>query len=501
MSFERRLHPASFVFNIAGQLKELLLPGFVVIFTAGSTGGRWETWLMFLVIPYSLVALGRMLSYRYRLDESEMVVRTGFVFRNERRIPYARIQSIDAVQHLLHRLMRVVEVRIQTGAGAEPEATMRVLPLDAVQEMRERVAAQKKTAPADVGPVAPATTRHPVLVLPIRELLLAGFIDNRGVVLIATVFGVLWEIGQLNRVMDALLDDSSAGRSAVRVFGRAVVGRGMPSLRYVVLTFAAFAALLLFIRLLSMVQSVVKLHGFTLSRDGDELHVEYGLVTRVTTTIPLRRIQLLTVSETPLHRLCGRVAVRADTAGGTAPGQGTVQREALAPIVRRDELARVLGEVMPGVPLAHVAWQPVARGAARREFTQGAALAVLISLFCVVMLRGWTLVLLAVLLAGAALLAPRTAAALGWATLEEAVLFKSGWLWRHTSVTRFSRMQAVRLAQSPFDRRTRMARVAVDTAGASLASHAIRVPYLPIDTARDLHRTLTAHAARTTFRW
>jgi putative membrane protein len=500
MSSERRLHPSSFVFSMGGQLKELLLPGLVVIFTAGTTGGNWETWLMLLVIPYALVALGRTLSYRYRFDDSEMVVRTGFVFRNERRIPYARIQNIDAVQRLPHRVLHVVEVRVQTGAGAKPEATMRVLPLRAVQEMRDRVAAQTGSASADTAVATPTMARS-VLTLPVRELLLAGFIENRGVVLIATAFGVLWEFGLMNRVMGVAFDDGSAGRGILRQFGRALVGRGLPPLRYLVISLAAFAALLVVIRLLSMAQSVVKLYGFTLTRDGDDLRTEYGLFTRVTSTIPLRRIQLLTVTESPLHRLFSRVAVRVDTAGGDAEGHGTVQREALAPIVRRADVMTVLSEVLPGIPIDNVAWQPMAPGAARREFNQSALVAFLISLACVMMLGRWTFVLLGSLLVASALFARRSVASLGWAVVDGAVLFKSGWLWKSTSVARYSRIQTVRLTESPFDRRTRMARVAVDTAGATATSHGIAIPYLSLDGAWTLYRDLSSHAARTAFRW
>ena len=69
----------------------------------------------------------------------ELVITSGLIFRNERHVPYGRIQNIDAVQNLLHRLLRVVEVRVETGGGDEPEARMRVLPLAALEEMRERV--------------------------------------------------------------------------------------------------------------------------------------------------------------------------------------------------------------------------------------------------------------------------------------------------------------------------------------------------------------------------
>lgn len=83
------------------------------------------------------------MSYRYRYDPHEIVIRSGLVFRKERHIPYARIQNIDAVQHVLHRLLNVVEVRVETGGGQTAEATMSVLPMAAFHEMRTRVFAER----------------------------------------------------------------------------------------------------------------------------------------------------------------------------------------------------------------------------------------------------------------------------------------------------------------------------------------------------------------------
>lgn len=61
------------------------------------------------------------------------------LFRNERHVPYARIQNLHAVQNVFHRLWKVVEVRVETGGADEPEATMSVLPVSAYEEMRRRV--------------------------------------------------------------------------------------------------------------------------------------------------------------------------------------------------------------------------------------------------------------------------------------------------------------------------------------------------------------------------
>ena len=47
-----------------------------------------------LAIPFAFLSLFEYLSFRYRYDANEMVIRTGFLFRNERHVPYARIQNL-----------------------------------------------------------------------------------------------------------------------------------------------------------------------------------------------------------------------------------------------------------------------------------------------------------------------------------------------------------------------------------------------------------------------
>ena len=81
---------------------------------------------------------------------------------------------------------------------------------------------------------------------------------------------------------------------------------------------------------------------------------------------------------------------------------------------------------------------------------------------------------------------------LGWAVGDQAVLFRSGWLWREFTVARFNKIQAVNARRVPFDRRARMASVAVDTAGAADASHRVAIPYLARQTADELYRRLAA---------
>ncbi len=143
MPSDRRLHPLSILFNIGRQFGAIALPLVLIVVGRGTDEDRWNIYALVFLIPYTAIAVGRYLSFRYRYEDSDLVIRRGFIFRNQRHIPYSRIQNIDAVQNVVHRLAGVVDVKIQTGGGSEPEATLSVLTLADLDEMRRRVFATR----------------------------------------------------------------------------------------------------------------------------------------------------------------------------------------------------------------------------------------------------------------------------------------------------------------------------------------------------------------------
>ena len=506
MPSERGLHPLSFVFHLGGQLRQLVVPGLVLLVGAGSAGYQWQVWVLILLAPSALLALLRCLLVRYRLDAAEIVISSGFIFRNERHIPYARIQNVDAVQNVAHRLFGVVDVRMETGGGDEPEAALRVLPRAALDDIRERVFAGRATSAAAIdGAVAapqPAEAARTLLRLRARDLLLAGFIDSRGWIIVSAAIGLLWEAGLFDPALDAIAGEDVDGRGFIRQAFRALAGGGMPSLDRIALAIGGFVLLLIVIRVLSMIWSLVRLYGFHLERRGQDLRAEFGFLTRVMMTIPIGRVQTLTIREGPLHRWFGCAMVRVDSAGSDATGErGAAKRESLAPLVARGALPELLHEVLPEVDLTTIDWQPIDPRGFRRAIKISLVFYALLTVPFVVMLKWWTPGLLALLWAWAWLDVTMTIRHLGWALADRAVLFKSGWVVREVSVARFSKLQAVTMTESPFDRRYRMAAVDVDTAGAGDLHHRLGVPYLARETAERLREQLTRQAASTSFRW
>ena len=520
-SAERRLHPLTLLFEIGRGLRQLAVPMVVLFFVSRSRDGGQRLIAPTVVLGVSaVVAVTRYLSFRYRYGRTELVVRSGIFVRNERHIPYDRIQSIDAEQSLAHRLLNVVTVQVQTGASTAPEATLSVLPASALAEMRARVfgaraqpadamaaMAASTAAAMDTGPAtdsalgarsaAPSAAGGDTLlhVAP-RELAISGFIENRGMVLVLGALGLIWQLDPLQERIVARIADWVPGLLRTNLPAASVLSDTRALLPALSAGLALVLAVLLAVRLLSTVWAAVRLHDFRLTRAGDDLRVEYGLLTRVATTIPVRRIQTIVVHETLLHRWLGRAAVRVATAGGGVGTEGRAEREWVAPIIARAAVPAFLDALQPGLALESAEWRRAHPRATRRLALRSAAVAVVIAGVAAYVVGWWALAVLLVLLAWAVVRAAVYTRHLGWAALRDGVAFRAGWLRRNTTIARFSRVQAVRLDESPFDRRAAMADVGVDTAAAGLV-----MPYLARADAVELRDLVVARAAASAFTW
>lgn len=483
-----RLHRLSWLFALTSSVRQFVFP-LVALLIFGSR--RDDDWfgtpfiVAFFAAAMLLRAVWHQWTYRYGFGPRGLVVREGLIFRNVRQIEYARIENIDTERDLLHRWLDVAQVRVQTSTGGKPEALISVLDLAAVQEMRDKVFANARpTAEA-----APVPQEQPLLHLSPMELVRHGLIDNRGLILVAAGAGFLHEMGFFRangNLIGQWLHSS--------VFDE-VTGLGIAT-QLVLVTFVIVSALVA-VRILSVVLALVTLYDFTLSRQDGDLRVRHGLLTKIALTLRTRRIQSVHQSETPLHRLFGRVSLDVDLAGdsggdGEQRNQERLKTRWLAPVCVPAAAPALIAAALPDFDTATTPdWKPLAPGARSRIFRRSSVLALLIVAF-----PAWWY------LHAAAVLAVPVVIALAWmhahlyvkhtrwALERDMLLFQSGWLTRRLTVVPRDRVQSLSVSTSPFDRRRHMASVIVDTAGGSARSAGVRIRYLPADVARDLAAAL-----------
>ena len=484
-----RLHPLSWLFVLVASIRQFIVPVIaVLVFGARDDGSMWG---VVIVVPLVVAALWRQVQFRYGFGPRGLVIRDGLLFRNVRQIEYERIENVDTERGILHRLLNVAEVRVESSTGGKPEALIRVLGLPAVEDLRSRVF--ERAHPAQTAPKA--EEGETLLRLSTTELMRFGFVDNRGMLVVAAAFGVFSQTGELGDASDWI---------GARIFKDDF---GASGLSLVLVGVGALLALLLIVRLLSLAWALVTLHDFTLTRTSGGLRLRYGLLTRVALSLRLPRVQALHQSESVLHRFFGRVSLSADLAGDGANqtdenGSPQMRMRWLAPICTPRHSAQLIRIALPMLANdSPIDWQWLAPGAKGRVFRKSVLLlSLLFAAPAIYLLQLAAPLMWLVIVPFAWVHATQYVKHTRWALTREALLFHRGWLTRRLSVIPRSRVQTVDEVASPFDRRKGMAVVIVDTAGASSMASFIRIPYLPAAAARTLAAELYRSAKDFTVR-
>ena len=529
------LHPVSLLFVFAAGIRSQLIPAIAALFSAST--GSWvggSIAIIFFAVSITAAVLQYM-TLRYRLTSDELIVDEGVFFRTHRTVPVQRIQNIDLLQNPFHRLFGVAEVRVETASGTEPEAVLRVLSLTDVESLRERVFAHKhafeqtalraaqalnggaalheaeleSTVPSAISSASTASpqtaavgqysgraiTEPPTLIaaLPLGLLIKAGLASDRGTVLFFVGLGVLWQqLSSTRQLMRGRVED------ALRHLPERLEGA-----MWLWIALAALLALFLLLKLLSITWTILRFHGYTLERSGEDLRVRCGLLTRVSATVRRDRIQLISVHRTLLGRWLKIASVRIETAGGGTDSEdpaSTIARQWFLPVIEEARVSAVIQQLKPGMlwDEGEIDWKPLSDRAVRRMRRRLIALSAIFAL--VAAATGWTSGLVAAL--GLAIIgwwwAKRRAAATRYARSDLGVLFRSGVLTKKCSIAFVEKIQSVKLSHSPFDRRWQMATLSVDTVAAGPAEHKVRVPMLEMDFAsgeRDMIASLASRAA------
>ncbi len=480
---ERRLHPLSWLFVLIQQLKQFALPLVVLLFTG--RGNSWELWGLVGAGVLVVVSLAQYFTYRFRIDEDGIVIRSGLLQRTLRNIPFRRIHNVALHQTLLHRLFGVADVKLESAGGMSAEGEMRVLSLadaHALEDIVRRHGRDLAAAGAGAAGASGEDEARTLLALSTGEVVRLGLISNRGMIVVAAGFGLLAQSGS------DLLGD------AIEAVGRALMGWGreleLGTAGMVAGGVVVLLALLVALRLLSVALALLNYHGFTLSESGRRLSAQRGLLTRLRANMPRGRIQAWSLRESLTHRWLGRRSLSVDTASVQAANDQRSLRE-LAPVATPAQADALVQHLLPGHAWPPPAWRGLHPRAWCRVFLLP-AMATLLATAATAWFQGPAGLAVLALLPLLFLRAKVWARHAGYAEQDGLVAVREGWLDKRWRFAEARKIQSLVLSQSPFDRRHGMANLLMDTAGASPFEPPLRVRYLPVEEAVALRDRLAA---------
>ncbi len=518
------LHPTSLVFDVIAHGRTYIVPAIIALFSAaqGSSGGIFLAACIFM--PAILVSVFRYFTLRFVIRGSELVVTEGLLFRKVRIVPISRIQNVDLVQNVLSRILGVAEVRVETASGTEPEAVLRVLSLSKIERLRSEIFSRREPATslgvgglglsAVDGVVAgdgiKSDKPETILQIPTRWLVRAGLASNRGFLMVGVLVGIYFQFDHdfevfKNLKLDRLVD---------------LIPANMGIWNQVMTGLVVTIVFLLLLRVVGIAWFLLRFHGYRLVRLGEDLRISCGLFTKVSATVPIRRVQFVSVHQNLLMRFMKMASIRIETAGGAGSeaesATATVARRWFIPVLPLTQVERILPLLREELDwqMEGVDWERLAPRAGARmtriAIYQSLGLIMFGTVFALFQMfylkdmggQWWAFSLFVGWVFAPIIIfyAIKKSRSKRYARTDYGVVYQSGILTRKTSMTFFEKMQGLRIDQSPFDRRWKMARLSIDTAAAGPADHFISVPYMDVTFVRrefnELHRKAAFHQPR-----
>ncbi|MDT7549026.1 MAG: putative rane protein, partial [Actinomycetota bacterium] len=237
---------------------------------------------------------------RYRLTATELQVDSGLLQRRSRRVPLARLQSVDVVRPVIARVLGLAELRLEVVGGGSTEAPLAYLHEADAQRLRARLLARAAGREDEVGPPATDAVLVAVPTGTLVASVLLGFPLVATVVMLAAV------------VIVAGLQASAA----------------VPILFGTLPAYAGFMTV--------AVRRVLAEYGFTVAESPDGLRLRHGLLDTRSQTIPPGRVQSVRVLQPLFWRPWGWVRVEVDVAGyERSRGEEQSATSALLPVAPR----------------------------------------------------------------------------------------------------------------------------------------------------------------------
>ncbi len=359
----RRVSTLTLVVNTVRTGGQALIPIGFALYSVSKEGGAtgWAALALGLggIVLFSLMVGGAWLSWyrlRYRIGENDVRLEQGIISRSARSVPYDRIQDVSLEQKLIPRLLGLVEVKFETGAGGKDELKLSYVSESEGERLRDSV---REMVDGEKAPVthseaqASETRAEPVgetlFAMDTRRLLTFGLF-NFSLVVFAVLLGAMQQLEFLLPfdVWDAVGDWFR--RDGIEQAGALVSGYGAAA-QIAALVYSV-AALIVVGMASGIVTTFLRDWEFRLERTPKGFRRRRGLLTKTDVVMPVHRVQALVLKTGIVRRLFGWHGLSFISLAQDAKNAN----HDVAPFARLDELQPIVDASGFALPHAAVSW-------------------------------------------------------------------------------------------------------------------------------------------------
>jgi putative membrane protein len=360
--------------------------------------------LPLLAVVVLLAAIAGFISWyftRFVIDDEELRIDTGAIFKKSTKIPFERLQSVDIVQPLAARIFGLAELRLDAGNST---TKLRYLTRSKASRFRDYLLTRAHGHQASI-----------------RDL------DQQSVASVFTDLGVadqpLVQVSPQRLIVSFLLSTEWLIPASISI----IILVGTTAFEMVPLALGALIPLL--IGMLSLIwRRVIGMFNFTLAESPRGLRITRGLTNLTSQSVPINRVQGVKTSQPLLWKPLGWYRVDIDILGHAhedGENSESTASSVLLPVASRDEVELAVARVLPGFDLDRIEPQPSPKRARWLRWFDF-----------------WTL-------------------HYGWD--DRTLITEHGWITHVRDVVPHAKTQSVRIEQGPLQRLLRLADVHVHT--------------------------------------
>lgn len=486
----QRLHPLSIILKSLSMLGQNIVAIIVLHFSLFDQNFAYSllaaTALVAMVVGVTTLIWSR---FTYQVTEREIRIKSGLLNRNNRSIPFDRIQDVSLEQKLFSRVLGLATVALETGSGGGEDGHLDALARPDAENLRDKIRDYKdglkaEKPSADTQPVT--TDTPPLFAMDNRRIFIAGLF-NFSFVLLAI-------LGALAQNLDFLLPDGFFDpRRWIDALPEQETINGLSSWVRIGGALAAILSLVIIGFATGIIRTFVREYAFRLDRvDSGQpgFRRRRGLFTLTDMVMPIHRVQAAILQTGPVRARFGWYHLKFTSLAGDASGETD---HSAAPCAHLAEIEPILDQCEIFQAPSNLEFQKVDPALWWRKAVVAGPIIIAIALGAGFILhppfRAISLLALPVLLI----------LFLNWrhhqyALTDNQLFVRSGWWRQKLTILPLRKIQTIDLRQTPLDHPLDLATLTIGIAGGS-AIRPLRIEAIGFAKALDLRRQLISRTA------
>ena len=443
----------------------------LLVFIFREKNRRFDTFEMLIIGIPAFILIRSLIDFyffRFYIQDENLIIKKGFLSKRVITIPLSKIQSVHIEQNLVHQLLDVSKLAIDTAGTEKSEAEIDAISSGKAERFKEFLLRYEKDADYSEDNRR-RDVETPIITLSSIDILKIGLSANHlKAFFIVLAFGI------------------SAVQDLSEIFGDRVISFVQESSSAIGFSLISLSALVVFILALSIIVSLVRITlnyaNFTCKETEQGLSIRTGLVNTKQNLVPFTKIQFISWEANWIRRKIGLFMLELHQAQNE---QAKKKQRIRLPVTKREYVHKLLSYYHPAVePDAHTEHRIHPVYAWRRLLKAGLPLALVLTAVTYFYLQQFAFLFL-LLLPYVFLVNLVYQRRFRLYISPGAFQVNNGAWGKASTVSQWYKIQYIQLKQSIYQRRKQLATLIVHTAAGQ-----ITIPYIDVQ----LARTLTDYA-------